>query len=616
MKKIYSIFFLVFSLAPYCLFATEKLEKDQYYYKSYYRNYWTGKNLVVAVIDDGVWQWHPDLKWSEWLNKKEIPGNWIDDDKNGYIDDYFGFNFVDNSFDVTPKWTHGTAVAGIIWAQINESWIAWLAPDAKIMSLIACGEISCSFENVRNAIYYAVDNGANLINLSLWGSGYVGFNSNYDDVIEYAYNKWVVVVVSAWNGDPESAWVYGQDLDQVKVSPVCNDKNGINMVIGVGATHSLNNNKTLWSNFGSCVDTWAQGVNVTSTTDPKHNDGYFYDSTLSGTSFSAPIITGIAAILKSSYPELTPLELIDLISSSIDPSDMNELSKMKDARQCIIRSFNLSVKNGGKILISGQHFRSHSSFSLVKIDSEGKQINVIIDKWVQVLDADLISLDTSLLNLSEGVYSLTWTNNTCKNEWNSITIEWGLTYANKTIPKSSSASPSNTPNSLTEDSHILSEAGIIMKQDNESAYRLNDNVLRQEVIGMAVKIWWFSLPDNYSCRKLFSDVTQTKPNNWACRAVEVSADNWIISRANSIFRPEENITRAEALAILLKAANIQIQEYNGISKYSDTTLAWQINVVNTALSKWIIDGTENFYPNRPATRGEIFNMARRILEQK
>lgn len=615
MKKLFSIFFLVFLFVPSSLFATEKLEKEQYYYKPYYRNYWTGKNLIVAVIDDGVWQWHPDLKWSEWLNKKEISDNWIDDDKNGYIDDYFGFNFVDNNFDVTPKWTHGTAVAGIIWGQINDSWIAWLAPDAKIMSLIACNEKGCSLENVKNAIYYAVNNGANLINLSLWGSGYVGFTSTYDDIIEYAYNKWVIVVVSAWNGDPESAWVYGQDLDQVKVSPVCNDKNGINMLIGVGATQQLNNTKTLWSNFGSCVDAWAQGVNVTSTTNPKYNDGYFYDSTLSGTSFSAPIITGIATILKSAYPDLTPLELIDLISSSIDPSDINELSKMKDARQCIISRFNLSVKNGEKILISGQHFRSRSSFSLTRIDSEGKQINVVIDKWIRILDADIISLDTSLLNLSPWVYSLIWTNNTCKNEWNSITVEWEAIYINKSTSKVPVVT-SNASNSWTEDSQILSDAGVIMKQSNDSAYRLNDNVLRQEVIGMAVKIWWFSLPDNYTCRKLFSDVNQIKPNNWACRAVEVSADNLIISRANSIFRPEENITRAEALAILLKAANIQIQEYNGISKYSDTMLAWQINVVNTALSKWIIDGTENFYPNRPATRGEIFNMARRILEQK
>ena len=64
----------------------------------------------------------------------------------------------------------------------------------------------------------------------------------------------------------------------------------------------------------------------------------------------------------------------------------------------------------------------------------------------------------------------------------------------------------------------------------------------------------------------------------------------------------------------MKAAGVQIQEFNGISKYSDVNLAWQINVVNTALTKGFIDGTENFYPNKQATREEIFNMTRRILE--
>lgn len=66
----------------------------------------------------------------------------------------------------------------------------------------------------------------------------------------------------------------------------------------------------------------------------------------------------------------------------------------------------------------------------------------------------------------------------------------------------------------------------------------------------------------------------------------------------------------------MKASGILIEEFNGISKFSDVSLAWQINVVNTALIKGFINGTENFYPNRSATREEIFNMARRIKENK
>ena len=109
---------------------------------------------------------------------------------------------------------------------------------------------------------------------------------------------------------------------------------------------------------------------------------------------------------------------------------------------------------------------------------------------------------------------------------------------------------------------------------------------------MAVKLGSLNLPDDYSCNGKFTDVTRTKPNNWACRAIEIAAEHSFISTSNTKFRPEDNITRAEALSILMKASGVQIQEFNGISKYSDVSLAWQINVVNTALIKGFIDGTD------------------------
>jgi hypothetical protein len=83
---------------------------------------------------------------------------------------------------------------------------------------------------------------------------------------------------------------------------------------------------------------------------------------------------------------------------------------------------------------------------------------------------------------------------------------------------------------------------------------------------------------------------------------------------NKSFNPELNITRAEALAILLKAAGIKIDESSSVSKYKDVTEPWQINLVNTAFSFSFIDESENFFPNKNATRGEIFNMAKRILK--
>jgi len=110
------------------------------------------------------------------------------------------------------------------------------------------------------------------------------------------------------------------------------------------------------------------------------------------------------------------------------------------------------------------------------------------------------------------------------------------------------------------DAPVLADAGIIKKQETVAGYNLSSNVLRQEVIGMAMKLGGFSLPDGYSCKKIFKDVSAVKPNNWICRAVEIGVENGIVSGLNKNFNPESNITRAEALAILMKAAGIKVQE--------------------------------------------------------
>ena len=133
---------------------------------------------------------------------------------------------------------------------------------------------------------------------------------------------------------------------------------------------------------------------------------------------------------------------------------------------------------------------------------------------------------------------------------------------------------------------------------------------------MAMKLGKFDLPNDYICQKVFLDVSSTKPNSWACRAIEVGVSNGIVSSLNKTFRPESFITRAEALAILMKASGITVADSNGLSQFGDVKENWQINVVNTALSKGFIDATNNFYPNKNATRGEIFNMAVRILKYK
>jgi hypothetical protein len=161
----------------------------------------TGNGIVVAVVDSGVDYTHPDLDDNIWRNAGEIAGNGIDDDRNGYIDDIRGWDFVagDNNPMDLDFYGHGTHIAGAIAAERNDFGITGVAPNAKIMPvrvLTAFGRGEPN--NVAAGIRYAADNGANVINLSL-GNEFVPSNAVNNDAIQYANNKGSVVVMAAGN---------------------------------------------------------------------------------------------------------------------------------------------------------------------------------------------------------------------------------------------------------------------------------------------------------------------------------------------------------------------------------------------------------------------------------
>lgn len=270
-------------------------------------------NVVVAVIDCGVDLAHPDLRGNLWSNPGEIPDNGIDDDGNGFVDDVHGCDFIDNDGDPTPSgsyWhpmdlTHGTAIAGQIAATANNSeGIAGVA-SCQIMAIRAFSGGGASIATIASSIHYAVDHGANVINMS-FGTGYDIPQMRY--AIEYAYQNGVTLVASAGN--------YGDDWSTFPAA--------YPEVIGVSAL-GRDDRITGFSSYGEYNSALcAPGVDVFTTWlyDGSEDFSVLYSKEgVNGTSFSAPLVAGGAARLLHVRPDLTPYDVRVLLVSTGDDLD-------------------------------------------------------------------------------------------------------------------------------------------------------------------------------------------------------------------------------------------------------------------------------------------------------
>jgi subtilisin family serine protease len=257
---------------------------------------YSGKNVVVAVIDTGVDYTHADLNDNIWINSGEIFGNGIDDDRNGYVDDIIGWDFVSNDYAPMDYEGHGTHVAGIIAAENNGYGTIGVAYNAKIMPIRVLDENgSGSYNNIARGIVYAADNGADVINLSLGGS----YSSTIEQAIKYATQKGAVVVMAAGN---EGAY-----------KPTNPAALATNYGIAVGAIDydryvaDFSNWAGDNSNLNYVV---APGVDIYSTV--PGNKYEFMD----GTSMATPYVSGVAALMLSANPNLTPNQVRQIITGT------------------------------------------------------------------------------------------------------------------------------------------------------------------------------------------------------------------------------------------------------------------------------------------------------------
>jgi subtilisin family serine protease len=263
-------------------------------------------DVVIAIIDTGVDYTHPDLAAKIWNNTDEIPGNGIDDDHNGYIDDIRGWDFYYNNSDPKDVVGHGTECAGVAAASTNNGiGIAGVGCNCTIMPIKDCNEtVLVYWDADAKGIQYAADNGADIISMS-WGDYSVP--KIIEDAVNYAYSKGVFLCAAAGNNN-----------NDIKFYPAAFEN-----VTAVAAT-AHNDHRASFSTYGEWVDIAAPGQFIYSTMPTYHvvmND-YGLDQNYdfnSGTSFSSPMTAGVAALLLSKDPSLTPDEIKTLLCESVDP---------------------------------------------------------------------------------------------------------------------------------------------------------------------------------------------------------------------------------------------------------------------------------------------------------
>ena len=345
-NKIFSSL-IIFILA---LFIGSKAEANELYKialspsDSHYNNQWyltkikapiaweeqrESPDIVIAIIDSGVQIDHPDLKDNIWINNREIPNNQKDDDGNGFIDDVNGWDFVNNVPDPNPKFQpgfteegvfHGTIIAGVAAAMGNNAaGVAGVTWRAQIMPLKALDDrgLGDTFRIIQ-AIDYAINNGADIINLSFVGYNY---SQSLAEAIERAYKAGVIVVAAAGN---EESGGYGHSLDKLPMYPACLD-GGKNMVIGVASTDALDQ-KTKFSSYGArCVDIAAPGVSIFSTVVYSPNRqingrllNKYYDGYWSGTSVSVAMVSGALALIMEKNPSLKRDQVVQVLLNNAD----------------------------------------------------------------------------------------------------------------------------------------------------------------------------------------------------------------------------------------------------------------------------------------------------------
>lgn len=283
------------------------------------------RNIVVAIIDTGIDVNHEDLKSNLWKNPGEVgtdskgrdkETNGIDDDKNGYVDDVYGWNFVSNNKDLTDNHGHGTHIAGIIGAEANNGkGISGISPEVSLMVLKYYDPKVPNTDNLKNtikSIHYAIENGAHIINYSGGGTDY---SKEEYEAVRLAEQKGILFVAAAGNEQSNS--------DKNHYYPADYPLNNIISVTAINPSTEVLPS----SNWGvETVDIAAPGQNINSTL-PKN-----YYGLMTGTSQATAFVSGAAVLIKANKPTFKYSDIKRHILATGD-ADMGLAQKTRTSRQ-------------------------------------------------------------------------------------------------------------------------------------------------------------------------------------------------------------------------------------------------------------------------------------------
>jgi hypothetical protein len=384
-------------------------------------------SVTVAVIDTGVDGSHPDLASQMWINPGEnctgCRTDGIDNDHNGYVDDWRGWDFANNDNNPTDDHGHGTHVAGTIGASGNNGvGVAGVNWNVKIMPVkFLNAQGSGTIANAVSAVLYAAQNGAAVMNNSWAGPDY---SQALADAIGVADQRNSLFVAAAGNN--------GTDNDTSPTYPASFDNPN---VLAVAATDN-NDNRAYFSNTGRMsVDIGAPGVDIYSTWP---GGGYQF---LSGTSMATPHVAGAAALAKAAFPSASAVGLKDLLLNAADPKPSLARLTTSGAR--------LNVGNAVAC----------SSAPQVWIDSPGNGFSVDVNKPVSfsaiatncaaasgvTAAATLNGAPVSLAARGDGLYTGTFTPGTGGAITLSVTATVGSSSVTRSVTGNARSSLSITP---------------------------------------------------------------------------------------------------------------------------------------------------------------------------